>query len=320
MKIRRGHVEPARKELSFRSVGSPVLAETLKAARDVEAAPAELAPRPIWLCADDYGISPSVSKAIRDLVMRGRLNATSVMVAAPSLDRSEAASLHMLNAGTRRVAIGLHVTLTAPFAPMSPGFRPLRGGAFLPLDRMLLRGAVRTLDRRALAREIATQLEAFVTLFGRVPDFIDGHQHVHLFPQVRDALLAVVAEAAPDAWVRQCGRVATPPDRFADRKAMLLDLLSRRFRIRAGQRGIATNPAFAGTYDFVAGAERDFSELFPGFLSKLPAHSVVMCHPGFVDAELTRLDPLTTQREREYAFFAGDAFPGILRAHGVALA
>ena len=45
-----------------------------------------------------------------------------------------------------------------------------------------------------------------------------------------------------------------------------------------------------------------------------------MCHPGFVDAELERLDPLTTQREREYAYFAGDAFPAVLRAHGVALA
>jgi predicted glycoside hydrolase/deacetylase ChbG (UPF0249 family) len=46
----------------------------------------------------------------------------------------------------------------------------------------------------------------------------------------------------------------------------------------------------------------------------------VMCHPGFVDAELERLDPLTTQREREYAYLAGDDFPAVLRAHGVALA
>ena len=46
--------------------------------------------RPIWLCADDYGISPGVSKGIRDLVAQGRLNATSVMVVAPSFDRAEA--------------------------------------------------------------------------------------------------------------------------------------------------------------------------------------------------------------------------------------
>ena len=69
---------------------------------------AQVSLRPIWLCADDYGISPSVDEAIRDLLMHQRINATSVMVAAPSFHRSEAASLKMLNAGTRRFAIGLH--------------------------------------------------------------------------------------------------------------------------------------------------------------------------------------------------------------------
>ncbi len=297
-----------------------MLAERQHTVEDIAEARADVARRPIWLCADDYGISASVNKAIRELVMRGRINATSVMVAAPSLHRSEAASLNMLNAGARRVAIGLHVTLTGPFAPMSPGFRPLRNGAFLPLEQMLARGTLRLLNRRKLGIEIATQLKAFVTLFGRAPDFIDGHQHVHLFPQVRDALLEVVREAAPRAWVRQCGRAAGLPNRFADRKALVLDWLSRSFRARASKEGIATNPAFAGTYDFAAETVPDFAELFPGFLRKLPAHSVVMCHPGFVDAELTRLDPLTTQREREYAFLAGDAFPLLLRTHGIALA
>jgi predicted glycoside hydrolase/deacetylase ChbG (UPF0249 family) len=296
------------------------LAEKQRIAEDIPGARAEPPHRPIWLCADDYGISASVNKAIRDLIMRGRINATSVMVAAPSFHRSEAASLNMLNAGARRVAIGLHVTLTAPFEPMSAGFRPVRSGAFLPLEQMLVRGVLRLLNRKRLGIEIATQLKAFVTLFGRAPDFIDGHQHVHLFPQVREALLEVVGEAAPKAWVRQCGRAVPLQSRFADRKALVLDLLSRSFRSRANRRGIATNPAFAGTYDFAAEAAPDFARLFPGFLAKLPAHSVVMCHPGFVDAELVRLDPLTTLREREYAFLAGDAFPGLLRAHGVALA
>jgi predicted glycoside hydrolase/deacetylase ChbG (UPF0249 family) len=203
---------------------------------------------------------------------------------------------------------------------MSAGFRPLRRGSFLPLDRMFLRGALHGFNVSALCTEIETQLRTFVALFGRAPDFVDGHQHVHVFPQVRDALLAVVREAAPNAWVRQCGRVATLPSRFADRKAWFLDLLSSRFRARADALGIATNPAFAGTYDFTAKTVPEFSELFPSFLSELPPYSVVMCHPGFVDAELARLDPLTTQREREYAYFAGDSFPAVLRAHGIGLA
>ena len=42
-----------------------------------------------------------------------------------------------------------------------------------------------------------------------------------------------------------------------------------------------------------------------------------MCHPGFVDAELRRLDPLTTLREREHAFLASDAFSACLLAQGL---
>jgi predicted glycoside hydrolase/deacetylase ChbG (UPF0249 family) len=241
------------------------------------------------------------------------------MVVAPALDRAEAASLNMLNAGVPRAAIGLHVTLTGPFRPRNAGFRLLVDGAFPKLEQMLIRGTLHMLPHKALAAEIASQIEAFVLAFGRPPDFIDGHQHVHLFPQVRDALLEVVKAAAPQAWVRQCGSIAPLRRRLHDRKAPLLDVLSRSFRRRAAARGIATNPAFAGTYDFDIATAPDFAALFPRFLEGLPADSVVMCHPGFVDDELTRLDPLTHQREREYEYFAGEQFPAAMRAHCVSL-
>ena len=45
-----------------------------------------------------------------------------------------------------------------------------------------------------------------------------------------------------------------------------------------------------------------------------------MCHPGKVDGELRRLDPLTDLREREYAFFLDDDFPQLLAERGVTLA
>jgi hypothetical protein len=94
--------------------------------------------------------------------------------------------------------------------------------------------------------------------------------------------------------------------------------LSRDFRQRAGALGLRTNPAFAGAYDFRDDA--DFAGLFAAFLDQLPDGGLIMCHPGFVDAELQRLDPLTTLREREYAFLAGESFPDMLASHGVALA
>jgi glycosyltransferase involved in cell wall biosynthesis len=99
-----------------------------------------------WLCADDYGLSPSVNAGIRELIARGRLNATSVMVAAPHLGDDEAPALELLNAGEKRAAIGLHVTLTAPFKPMGAEFAPVRDGCFLPLAEMLRAAITRRFD------------------------------------------------------------------------------------------------------------------------------------------------------------------------------
>jgi predicted glycoside hydrolase/deacetylase ChbG (UPF0249 family) len=274
------------------------------------------ASRQIWLCADDYGLSISVNAGIRELIARGRLNATSVMVAAPHLDDDEAPSLELLNSGEKRAAIGLHVTLTAPFKPMSDGFAPLRDGGFLPLTELLRAALTRRLKPDLLTIEIASQMQTFVEIFGRLPDFVDGHQHVQLFPQVRDAFLKVIAEAAPNAWVRQCGR-ANSLLRLHDHKGLVLDILSLRFRRRAARLGIATNPSFAGTYGFSGKA--DFPKIFPRLLTGLPDGGLIMCHPGYVDAELQRLDTLTHLRERELAFFNSDEFPQTLAAHGVVL-
>jgi predicted glycoside hydrolase/deacetylase ChbG (UPF0249 family) len=274
--------------------------------------------RRICLCADDYGLSLSVNTAIRDLVTRGRLNATSVLVAAPSFCRSEAVALSMLNAVAPRVAIGLHVTLTAPFRPLSKDFKPAGEQAFLPLPTTFLYGMLNRFDDGALRGEMTLQMQAFCDSFGRVPDFVDGHHHVHLFPQIAPTLLDVVRATAPAAWVRQCGRTAPLAARLGDRKGLFLDLLSYQFRRRAAARGLRTNPGFAGTYDFAD--EADFATLFPRFLEGLPDGGVVMCHPGFVDAELRRLDPLTSLREQEYAYFTGDTFPAVLASHGVTLA
>ena len=273
--------------------------------------------RRIWLCADDYGLAPGVNAAIRELILRGRLNATSVMMAAPHCGPDEVAALDTLNSGKTRAALGLHVTLTGPLAPMSAGFAPLRDGAFPPVNDMLRLASARRLKVEPLVIEIATQLRAFVETFGRLPDFIDGHQHVHLFPQVRNAFLKTVAETAPKAWVRQCGR-ARLHRRLHDHKSLVLDILSVAFRRQAKRQGIATNPAFAGAYAFTPTA--DYAKIFPRFLAGLPDGGLIMCHPGFVDAELERLDSLTTLREHEFAYFNSDEFPRLLTEYGVALA
>ena len=275
------------------------------------------AARRIWLCADDYGISPGVNRAIRDLIERGRLNATSVMMVTPAIGRDEAARLQEAAAKSARCAIGLHVTLTAPFRPLTMHFRPLRDELFLPFPKLLRAGMLRRIDPEIIRAEVAMQLNAFRDLFGRAPDFVDGHQHVQLYPQVRDGVLAAVREKAPDAWVRQARRNQPLSQRLGRPKALVLDHLSTQFRRRATRAGIAHNPAFSGAYDFLKTS--DFGALMAEFLDGLPEGGVIMCHPGFVDDVLIGLDPFTTGREVEHAYLAGEDFPRLLEANKVTL-
>ncbi len=274
-------------------------------------------PRRIWLCADDYGMSPGVNRAIRELIGMKRINATSVMVVGTAVDRTEIDGLMQAVAANPDCAIGLHATLTAPFHPLTMHFKPLDGGQFLPLGRLLRTSLLRRLDPEIAQAELLAQMSAFRQMFGRAPDYIDGHQHVQLFPQIRDAFLAAVKDAAPGAWVRQCGRGRPLAQRLDSPKALLLDALSETFRKKSARLGIAFNPGFAGAYDMVRGG--DFADAMQGFLNGLPDGGLVMCHPGFVDETLVSLDNVTHQREREFAFLSSDGFPRLLAANNVTL-
>ena len=114
------------------------------------------------------------------------------------------------------------------------------------------------------------------------------------------------------ASVRTCRKIF-----LSDRKAALLDVLSRDFRRRAARHGVRTNPAFAGTYDFNPDAR--FETRFGTFLDGMTDDGVIMCHPGIVDDTLASLDPLTTLREREYEYFRSDAFATELRTRDIVL-
>jgi predicted glycoside hydrolase/deacetylase ChbG (UPF0249 family) len=276
------------------------------------------AQRRISLCADDYGLSAGVNRAIRDLIAKRRLTATSVMVVTPAFTRTEIDELKAVAKDAAGFSIGLHVTLTAPYHPLTIHFRPQKDGEFLKLGRTLQAAVLRRLDVDILRAEITAQIAAFTDMFGHPPSHVDGHQHVALFPQVREAFVAAVKEHAPNAWVRQCGRGGARTGRFRDAKALMLDVLSKGFRESATRAGLKFNPAFAGAYNF--SKKPDFAKLFERFLLRLPDGGLIMCHPGFVDSTLVALDPLTDQRKNEYDWLMSDNFPKLLAAQNVTLA
>ena len=68
-----------------------------------------------------------------------------------------------------------------------------------------------------------------------------------------------------------------------------------------------------------SGKTADFGALMQQFLDGLPEGGLVMCHPGVVDETLVDLDPLTGQREHEYAFLGSEEFAQLLITNKVTL-
>lgn len=257
------------------------------------------------ICADDYGLSPGVGASIRELIAMGRLSATSCMTLFPEW-REEAALLRPLDG---RADMGLHLTLTdhAPLGAM-PKLAP--DGLMPGLGALMRLSLTGRLDAGEVAGELERQYEAFVAGFGRAPDHIDGHQHVHLLPGVRDAVIALARRLGPDVWVRSCReplfRVWTRG--AAPIKATVISLLG------LGMGRAPSNSGFRGVYDFTDRIPRE--ELLRRFLTPATNGALLMVHPGHVDEILRGRDHVVRSREAEHALLAGDTFPRSLEALG----
>ena len=269
------------------------------------------------LCADDFALSPAVSRGIVEALAAGRISATGAMTTRPSWPEA-AASLH---AFAHRADIGLHLNLTAG-VPLTRMPQFAASGAMPALRSVLAQARARRLPEGELRGEIDAQLDAFTASMGRAPDFLDGHQHVQLLPGVRDWVFDALDKRnlAGKAYLRDgADRLSAILRRGAQLpKALYVARLARGFGAAAKARGFATNSGFAGFSGFDPGV--DPMPAFARYLTAPGARHLVMCHPGYVDAELASLDAVTQARARELAFLLSDAFPALLARKGAALA
>ncbi len=224
------------------------------------------------LCSDDFGYSPAISAAIVALAQAGKVNAISCMAVMPGW----AEDARMLADLPPHVEIGLHLTLTGE-VPRTAMRRFAPDGRMPEIDPLAraARGWQVPLDE--VATEISAQFDAFFAARRRPPDFIDGHQHAHALPGIRDLVLAETVARAPGAWVRDCtdGALAMLQRPFVG-KAIGSAWHSRGLRKAAAALGLRTNQGFSGHYDF----RGDYAALFPRFLRRPGAMHLVMCHPG----------------------------------------
>lgn len=282
-------------------------------------------PVPVVINADDYALSPGVSRGILTLIEQGRVSATSCMTACPGWPEQAG----WLRAVDGRADLGLHLTLTdqTPAGPL-PTLAPT--GRLPPVGRLIglsLRGGLAVPAARAdIAAEIDRQLDLFETHMGRPPDHVDGHQHVHVLPGIRGVLLDILArrygglppERRP--YVRNCAEAPLALWRRGVEpvKAQIIAALSAGLAEAARRRGFASNRSFRGVYGF--GAKADFPALMARFLSPAQTGALVMVHPAQIDPLLAGIDPVVESRYIEQDYLAGPAFAALLDRLGLRVA
>ena len=267
------------------------------------------------LCADDYALAPGVSRGICEALEAGALTATSVMTTSPFWP-DHAAALKRLAC---HADIGLHLNLTlgAPLGPM-PKLAP--GGQLPQIGALMRTARRRDFPVDEVAAEVGRQLDRFVAVFGGRPDHVDGHQHAQVIPAIRETVLAALRERGWTPWLRDSGdglsRIVRR--RVCLAKSLGLAGIARGFGVAAKRSAFATNDGFSGFSRFDAAVE--YRGVFDRYLVAPGTKHLVMCHPGYIDDDLRRLDPVVATREQELAFLLSRDFRETLARHGARLA
>ncbi|MBL8467660.1 ChbG/HpnK family deacetylase [Methyloversatilis discipulorum] len=248
----------------------------------------------VYLTADDYGYNAAVDDAILTLMAAGRLSGAGCMTRAPGWPT---AASRIVAAG----GFGLHLDFTE-FSPPRRPLWPLIGAAL-----------ARRLDATALRDEIATQCALFEEATGRAPAYVDGHQHVHQLPQIREALVEVLVARYTGRlpWLRISGaRIGdgAKPLFIAALGAAALERLAFAARIR-------TTPRLLGAYGF-DGDANGYRQRLSGWLGNAADGDAVMVHPA---TQALPGDPIGAARVHEYGVLASDTLPALLAANAVEL-
>jgi hypothetical protein len=260
---------------------------------------------PVVVCADDFGLTRRISETIASLARGQCVNAVSCMAALPGW-RADAPLLAEIHDPSdqlaSRVQVGLHLVLSSE-RPLTALSRRDAQGRLPGPDRLLVLAHFRRLNLAELAREVDAQFRAFAAEIGRPPDFVDAHEHVHVYPGIRDVVIAATREHAPRAWVRNpADCLSAMLQRPFFPKALGSALHSAGFRAALRRAGLRSNDSFAGHYDFAAGYET----LLPQFFQSRGEHHLVMCHPG---AGNSPDDPIAGARQSEAAVWGAMALP-----------
>jgi chitin disaccharide deacetylase len=266
------------------------------------------------LNADDFAFNAAVSRGIVTLARQERLTATSAMTLSPRWAADAPALAEVRN----HIDVGLHLDWTSPFA--------IQAGHGRGLKRAMLIAVLGGYSQNKARDVIERQLDAFEQVWQAPPSHIDGHQHVHQFKGIRDALVEVMA--------RRYGSLPNPEQPYLriskgafgwlNVKANVIAALnSNAIKNIATEAGITPAKGLFGIYNF-EGSEADFGKRMAQWLTSAHERTIIMCHPAqggsdTWDTVLGANDSIASARQREFNYLSSDAFAQALLQANVSL-
>lgn len=277
----------------------------------------------IKLCADDFGLNEPVNKAILRLIKKNRLNAVSCMATMANLEPYSDQLLAAISNTPHETEIGLHLTFTE-YKSLT-NIQSLEKNQKLPeIGELLIHSHLRKLNYKEIENEVRAQFERFETVFGKKPDFIDGHQHVHILPVIRDAVLNVSKDYLnKNGWVRVCYQPVSciMKNRISLLRTLLISRLSKPLRKQLRTTTLNSNNLFLGINKF--DQKDDYRKQMQAWLklaAQYSGNTLIMCHPGLApDISNTINDPIKNRRPDEFQYLFSDDFIKDLSSNNLTL-
>jgi chitin disaccharide deacetylase len=266
----------------------------------------------IIICADDYSQNEAICKGIILLTKQKRINAISCLVNSPSWHETQ----QELKTLAKDTFIGLHLNLTFGQA-LSDKWQKRYSINFTNLSSLILKCYLRHLDKECVVAEIGAQLDAFIQETGFQPDFIDGHQHIHQLPIIREALIAIYLQKELTAFCRTTSNSwqdVMSYSNFPKRQAISM-LGGFKFKKLLKQQELPANSSFLGVYNFARASE--YPHFFKQFLQQINGGGLIVCHPGVESNDFS--DPLHPYRHHEFNYLMSNDFLNDLNNKGCSL-
>ena len=256
-------------------------------------------PIPLIINADDFGLTRGVNRSICELYQAGAISSATLMASGEAFEH--AVSIAKEHPG---LGVGCHVVLLDG-RPLSDSVRTRslsgkQGRLHSSLSSFLARLCVGRIGAEALFDETVTQIHRLQDA-GIQPTHVDTHKHTHMFPPVARAVMLAAKECGvhyirnpfEDPWSVRL----MPAPGLRTYQVRLLNHLRNRFLALIQELGMRTSD---GSVGIAATGSLDSSSLHSLTYSLREGIWEVVCHPGYNDADLSRVRTrLTESREIE---------------------